>query len=147
MWHVGALSEALGVELWVGCQGLIARSSGAVSGRGEGAHVFLWICQDKEHGSLLFLGLRPMPACEYRRWPVITSQRTVGLALSENLALPLLSCITRISVSPAVKQMVSLETHEVLCAASGTQGARGTAMPTVIDFIKSLDTNVLEVDI
>lgn len=43
--------------------------------------------------------------------------------------------------------MVSFEAHEVLCAVSGTQGALRTVMPTVLDFVKSLDTNVLEVDI
>lgn len=106
------------------------------------------MCRDKERDSLLFLVPRPMPACENRRWPLIISQRTVGsVGLVQNSALPLLSHVTRISVSPAVKQVVSLEAHEVPCAAPGTQGALGTAMPPVIDFIKSLDANVLEVDV
>lgn len=69
------------------------------------------------------------------------------VGLVQNSASPLLSCITHVSVSPAVKQMVSFEAHEVLCAVSSTQGALRTVMPTVIDFVKSLDTNVLEVDI
>lgn len=111
MWEVRILSVASAV---VGrfCSKPYRPSPGALPGRGEEASVSLWICQREGIWIfyLLFLGLCPMPACEYRRWPCHSLSKPAELVyLVPNLALPLLSCITCTAVPVDVKWMISLD--------------------------------------
>lgn len=43
--------------------------------------------------------------------------------------------------------MIILDAHDMLCTVSGTQEALGTVIAPVIDFVKSVNTNVFEVNI
>lgn len=143
------LSAASGVELLAGSvPSLVATGPGALSGSGE-AIVSVWPRpREGTRINLLFSGLCPLLACEYRRRPQRALPEPVGsVCRVPNSALPFLSCAACTSVPPSVERMISLDAHDVLCAASGTQEALGPVTAPVIDLITSVDTNAFEVDI